>query len=38
MEKGLSKQPLYNQLVDLLKEKIEMEMEPNRYAHPLNQN
>ena len=29
MEKGLSKQPLYTQLVDLLKEKIEMEMEAN---------
>lgn len=29
MEKGSSKQPLYNQLVDLLKEKIEMEMEAN---------
>ncbi|MBM7709127.1 GntR family transcriptional regulator [Enterococcus lemanii] len=29
MEKGLKKQPLYNQLVDLLKEKIEMEMEAN---------
>ena len=29
MEKGMIKQPLYNQLVDLLKEKIEMEMEPN---------
>ena len=29
MEKGMIKQPLYNQLVDLLKEKIEMEMEAN---------
>lgn len=29
MEKGVIKQPLYSQLVDLLKEKIEMEMEAN---------
>lgn len=29
MEKGGVKQPLYNQLVDLLKEKIEMELEAN---------